>query len=65
MMQQTVSNACFDGDHDDCGLYAPDGKPCACACHKDGHIYLERQLQQEKQERESRAETGNIPFSQR
>lgn len=33
MPRQTVSNACYDGQHDDCGLYAPDGTACACACH--------------------------------
>ncbi len=63
-MQQIVSNACFDGDHDNCGLYAPDGKPCACTCHQQGQCYLERQLQQEEQGRASRTEAGDIPFSQ-
>jgi hypothetical protein len=64
-MRQTVSNACFDSEHDDCGLYAPDGKPCACACHKQGQCYLERQLQQAERERASRPEAGDIPSSQR
>lgn len=32
-MRQTVSNPCYDGQHSDCGLHAPDGKPCACKCH--------------------------------
>jgi hypothetical protein len=46
MARQTVSNACYDrhysadgqgiwGGCDDCGLVAPDGRPCQCECHAE------------------------------
>src|SRR5678809_718969 len=38
-MRQAVSNACYDGNHDDCGYYAPDGMPCACECHAGDVLY--------------------------
>lgn len=34
MTRQRVSNACWDQAHLDCGLHAPDGRPCECSCHE-------------------------------
>lgn len=42
MTQQRVSNACFDGNHQDCGLHAPNGNPCAWVGH--AHEYLHQEL---------------------
>lgn len=33
-VQQATSNACWDGQHIDCGLHAPDGGRCICSCHE-------------------------------
>ena len=54
MPRQTKSNACMDGNHDDCGLVAPDGQPCACDCHQAGSD-LALMLEERKSERRAEA----------